>query len=55
MTVSNCTASLGASTEGFLRSVQVLLLEMMAVGTGEQGRLCCPSVGLSPRVFSFSN
>ena len=42
MTASNCTASLGTSTEGFLHSVQVLLPERTAVGTGERGRLCCP-------------
>lgn len=48
MTASNCTASLGASAEGFLYSVQVSLLERTAVGTVERGRLCCPLAGLGP-------
>lgn len=47
MTVSNCTAS----NKGFLHSVQVLLLEREAVGTGEGARLCCPIARFVPQCF----
>lgn len=51
MTASNCSASLGASAEGFLHSVQVSLPETTAVWTGG---VCCPLVGFGHQCFFFS-